>query len=213
MPALAKPSDTLWPRKCLKLEYRVTEAARAWAKNDPFHRSVSVRDIMYLERTLKKDMLKDRKPVPVPYLYNAAGIAKPGYSEYDPGLEYARTVMERQGEDVVRVLLWAGANPNEAGMYKRLPLMRAVKSAPQMPKVSPGIVRQLLAAGADPNLRDVNGWTALMFSAETGATDIAKQLLKNGARTDYLNCAGQSAADIARRNKHPALAKLLTARK
>jgi hypothetical protein len=203
------PDPVGWPQKCLKLKYYSTEIERKWRGTDKLHQMVSDRDIWSLQSTLRKDMLKGSKPVPVPYLYNASGITVPGYFEYDPGMVRAKAAMERQGAEVVRLLIWAGANPDERGLHGTVALMVVAMSHPSMPKVSPGIVRQLLAAGANPNLRDVNGWTALMFAAENGATDIARQLIAAGARRDYRNCAGQTAADIAKAKGFAPLARLI----
>jgi ankyrin repeat protein len=41
-------------------------------------------------------------------------------------------------------------------------------------------VRRLIAAGADPNLRDVNDDTPLMLAAERGEKDVVAVLLASG---------------------------------
>jgi hypothetical protein len=212
-PVLAKPgtSTFTWPQACKTLKYRPTEAEYSWRVKDKLHQMVSDRDIYSLHKVLRKDMLKANKAVPVPYLFNASGVAAPGYNEYDPGLVYAKRVMERQGEEVVRLLIWAGANPDEKGKHDMTALIRAAFYSRSIPKVSPQIVKRLLDAGANPNLRDVNGWTALMFAAENGSHDIVALLLKHKARTDFKNCAGQTAADIAAAKGHKLLAKRLRA--
>jgi ankyrin repeat protein len=48
-----------------------------------------------------------------------------------------------------------------------------------------------------------------MYAAENGSSDIATLLLKHKARTDFKNCAGQTAADIAAAKGHKALANRL----
>jgi ankyrin repeat protein len=47
---------------------------------------------------------------------------------------------------------------------------------------NPDTVHALLAAGADVNAKDRDGWTALMFAAVKGHTDIVRVLRQAGAR-------------------------------
>ncbi len=65
------------------------------------------------------------------------------------------------------------------------------------------LVDTFLAAGADPNVVVGEGretFTPLMAAAEDGRVDIAKQLLKAGAKPDFHTDAGRSALDIAAEN-------------
>jgi ankyrin repeat protein len=56
-----------------------------------------------------------------------------------------------------------------------------------------GEVRTLLQHGANPNIRDEkDAWTPLMMAALSGHWDVAKVLLKAGARLDILNCGDSS---------------------
>jgi Ankyrin repeats (3 copies) len=204
------PSSIVWNHKCQQLVYAPTKAEFVWRSKDKLNQMVVDRDIWSLQKYLKKDMLKGNKPVPVPYLYNAAGIAAPGYGDYDPGSKNALAIMERQGEEVVRLLIWAGANPDEVGMHGLTSIMVSALYSHRMPKVSPRIAKRLLDAGANPNLRDVNGWTALMFAADNGSTKIVQLLRARGARTDFRNCAGQTATDLAAAKGHKQLARILS---
>ena len=52
--------------------------------------------------------------------------------------------------------------------------------------------RQLIEAGADPNLRDDVARSPLMVACGQGAADIAKALLEAGARVDCLSAQGRS---------------------
>ncbi len=204
-----------WPRKCAELSFGYGENDKEflWREENRLYRMVSDRDVQSLRSFLKKNMLKGAIPVPVPHLLNASGVNVPGL--FEP-MESKKAIvdMNQRGEEVVRLLIWAGANPDEVETHvtKRTAIMRIVSDAPVIPKVSPRILRRLLAAGANPDLRDANGWTALMMAANNGSTDIARQLLAHGARRDFRNCAGQTAADIAKAKGHPKLEKLLRPR-
>lgn len=48
--------------------------------------------------------------------------------------------------------------------------------------------RVLLAAGADANLADADGWTPLAFAARGGHLPLAKELLDAGAQVDSRDC-------------------------
>ncbi len=67
-------------------------------------------------------------------------------------------------------------------------------------------VTKLLAAGADPNVPDRAGWTALHFIARTPNTELAKLLIEHGALTDIRSKKGKLAADLA---KDPQMKELL----
>jgi hypothetical protein len=207
--AKAEPSVITWPHKCLTLKYSVSQAERGWRRQDKLYQMITYRDMKDLRNYLSKDMLKGQKPAPEPYLITATRVIPLGASHYDSNFKAITDDMERNGDEVFRLLLWAGANPDERGMYARSALMRISRYQSEIPKAAPRIVKRLLEAGANPDLRDVNGWTALMFAAENGSHDIVALLLKHKARTDFKNCAGQTAADIAAAKGHVALANRL----
>ena len=50
----------------------------------------------------------------------------------------------------------------------------------------------LLAAGADPNARDDDGWTPLHFAAQAQAVEIARALLAAGAEVDARDAYGNT---------------------
>lgn len=82
-------------------------------------------------------------------------------------------------------------NPNETDASGRTLLMRAAKSGNEWE------LKQLLAAGADVNLTDNDGWTALMYAVRySDALDCVDALLEAGA-------------DVTKKNKYNASALVL----
>ncbi|WP_269457574.1 MULTISPECIES: ankyrin repeat domain-containing protein [unclassified Leifsonia] len=107
-----------------------------------------------------------------------------------------------QDERGVEFLLNAGADPN-AGTDE-VPLSAAAGGR------ASGSVQRLLAAGADIDHRDSDGWTALMYAAQAGNTEAAMALIAGGADRTVLDDDGRSATDIAREWKHVDLLGLLS---
>lgn len=95
----------------------------------------------------------------------------------------------------VATLIQGGAQLDALDQLGRTPLMRALAAAAQ-----PEIIEMLLAAGADPDIRDVHGWTALHYLAASaeGASDrraLAQRLLQHGARPSR-DRAGRTPAQL-----------------
>jgi ankyrin repeat protein len=70
-------------------------------------------------------------------------------------------------------------------------------------------VRELLALGADPDAQQHGGYTALQSAAAHGNLEMIKVLLAAGADKTILTDEGQSAVDLARKQKHDAAAELI----
>lgn len=91
------------------------------------------------------------------------------------------SALELGGAQEVRARLAAGADPNQRGLGVT-PLIEAVR-APNLDAVD-----ALLSAGADANLLDAGGRSALMYAAaaydDPRATAIAERLLEAGADTN-----------------------------
>ena len=73
------------------------------------------------------------------------------------------------------------------------------------------LAKALLEHGADPNIQDDLGSTALMYAAYNRPVEIVQLLLQHGARADVTNSRGETALSIAKfwQNKNGTLLTLL----
>lgn len=75
-----------------------------------------------------------------------------------------------------------------------------------------GLLRALMAAGADPNRADGAGTTPLMAAASTGRTAALAALADAGADLDVRDRLGRSALDLALASGHDEAVRLLRQR-
>ncbi|EIZ80900.1 ankyrin repeat family protein [Novosphingobium sp. Rr 2-17] len=109
-------------------------------------------------------------------------------------------------ETTSALLLEHGANPNGT----------TTSGSPLMGVAFKGhlaIAQRLLAAGADPNLRNRAGQTAIMMSALFDRRAIIELLLDAGADLNAADAAGNNAADLARVQGNADLAQWLMGRR
>src|SRR5690606_6155281 len=94
----------------------------------------------------------------------------------------------------VAALVEGGARLDAVDELGRTPLMRALAASAQ-----PELIELLLAAGADPDLRDAHGWTTLHYLAVAGEggdrRGIGPRLVKRGARPSR-DRAGRTPAQL-----------------
>ena len=67
------------------------------------------------------------------------------------------------------------------------------------------IVEMLIKAGADLNVTDKNGKTALFYAQASGNDDIVNMLIENGADTSIKDIEGKTYIDMEKVNVAPAL--------
>src|SRR5438105_11455478 len=62
-------------------------------------------------------------------------------------------------------------------------------------------VQKLLGSGANPNAKDKNGWTALIWAASSGSTDNVRALVAKGADVNAKDKTGWTAVMSAARDR------------
>lgn len=110
------------------------------------------------------------------------------------------TAIRDNHKEILALLITRSANPNAPG--ESLPLIMAVR------KPEPDMLRMLLDAKADPNIKH-NGHTALMQACEENKMDNVKLLLEKGADPDVADNNGTTALDIAANRGHDDLVAML----
>lgn len=88
--------------------------------------------------------------------------------------------------ELVKYLVENGADVRQSGRGNNTPLTAAALSGFK----DPSLIVYLLEKGADPNVRNVHGSTALHFAAEKGCLETVKVLIKHGAQLEAVNGEG-----------------------
>lgn len=142
-----------------------------------------------------------------------ADTARRRLRDQTPGL-LSRKVSLNDPEQV-RLLLAAGADPNQGGLSAATPLHIAVAqfvgSAEEDRTRRLEIINLLIGAGADVNATDADGRTPLMMAAFTRADhEVVRQLLAAGADPTRKMRTGATASDLLAPPADPEVVKLLT---
>jgi len=104
------------------------------------------------------------------------------------------------------LLVDAGANTDS--INSELKDYTALHIAVSTKKPNLDLVRVLLT-NCDPNLKNVNGATALHLSAMWGHDDVVALLIDAGAKLKTKNTKGRTALEVAVRNGHDNIGKML----
>lgn len=106
-----------------------------------------------------------------------------------------------QGADhwTIRHLIKKGVNINHQNNLGETPLIQIYKYGPTMWYDSREWIPMMLQCGANPNLKDQDGWTALMYAVRSHYNwSEINRLLEAGADHQIKNKAGKTALDIAK---------------
>ncbi|WP_433896576.1 ankyrin repeat domain-containing protein [Sphingobacterium mizutaii] len=110
-------------------------------------------------------------------------------------------------EDIVRILLRNGANPNSSSQngYQVFPIHSALSNGQN------NIAKMLIEAGAEVNVLQSSKISPLHLAAQQGNIDMIIVLLEHGANIAIRNDFGQTASDMAAEKGFPEIAEILKA--
>ncbi len=128
----------------------------------------------------------------------AAAQTQPASEKFLEAIEEQRNndvieMANKNGRAIINVRGYSGATPLTTAMRKRATLY----------------VNFLLQNGADPNLADRNGDTALMIAARLGYLEGVGAMLGARAAVDASNRQGETALIIAVQNRHVSIVRRL----
>jgi ankyrin repeat protein len=146
-----------------------------------------------------------RKPFWMKTYVRTEKIEKPTFAKEGSFSEDLLMAAKKQDIDGVRTALKQGANVNAIDKYGGMtPLINSISY-----KDDPYITKMLLDSGADPNLKDFNGWTPLMHAGYNNKKNTAKLLLEYGADPNIQDDFGVTALMHVSEKGNTDIAKLL----
>lgn len=95
---------------------------------------------------------------------------------------------------------------NKSTMFSQAPIHKIIESR-SADKYN--VLIKMLDMGADPNLRDYNGWTALHYSCQLGDLESVKILLQNKAEIDCFSNNNRTSLHLAAYSNYPMIVRLL----
>jgi ankyrin repeat protein len=106
--------------------------------------------------------------------------------------------------EIVEDLVAAGANVNARE--------KVLEATPLMTAAASGMTREariLIGAGADPDLNDVRGMTALLIAVHFNHVELVRELLESGANCQQCNHAGKTSLMLAAEKGNREMLRLL----
>lgn len=117
---------------------------------------------------------------------NIVQIAVENSAEEQGAVSMAHAIRNHSAR-MARLLLDAGANPNTISLFGQPVIHTASKHAETI-----GVLELLLAHGADVNVSNNLGYTALMVAAKNGQLDSVQLLVRSGANVNAVDRPGDS---------------------
>ncbi len=128
-------------------------------------------------------------------------------------------IIQNNIEQMKKDITQTGERVNSVDEQGRTPLMWAAyvnfKSAEEVAKNEEKRLEAtllLLEKGADPNLKDKDGWTALTWAAWSGLPKVSEELINRNTDVNAVDKKGNTALTVAAQRGNGAIVSLLLAR-
>lgn len=158
-------------------------------------------------------------------VYTAVAMLKGKVKKDDP---IVTAILQANTKEVEKLVQQGGSVTNETDDLGRTALMRAAFANYADTRSQPGnearnllsdtddkrtgIVVLLLDHGAMPDVRDHDGWSALMWASWSGLNQVAANLLDRGASHQFADKQGNTALIIAAQRGNAGIVKTLLAK-
>jgi ankyrin repeat protein len=223
-----KEERKLDPRKCLRLERELNNLIGENAtkklsadirkmKNDLFKNLVNLHDNMGNTVLHVAAFHGDFRIVNKLVSYRADKTAMNGEDKMPVDLakdNFVRKVLtslnkaaKSSDEKNVTELVYFGHNINDKQtIFSQAPIHKVIESDKEDKYL---VLSKMLDMGADPNIKDSNGWTALHYACEFGDFGSVKILVENRAIIDFFSNNHRTSLHLASNNNFPEIVKYL----